>query len=31
MFQGVGLALTAAELWHSLQQKTDAALEEVKA
>lgn len=31
MFQGVGLALTAAELWHSLQQKTDAAIEEVKA
>lgn len=31
MFQGVGLALTAAELWRSLQQKTDAALEEVKA
>lgn len=31
MFQGVGLALTAAELWRSLQQKTDAAIEEVKA
>lgn len=31
MFQGVGLALTAAELWRSLQQKKDAAIEEVKA
>ncbi|MBQ7885420.1 MAG: DUF2029 domain-containing protein [Clostridia bacterium] len=31
MFQGVGLALTAAQLWRSLQQKTDAAIGEVKA
>ena len=31
MFQGVGLALTAAELWRSLQHKTDAATREVKA
>ena len=31
MFQGMGIVLTAAELWRSLQQKTDAAIEEVKA
>lgn len=32
MFQGVGLALTAAELWRSLQQgKADAVMTEVKA
>lgn len=31
MFQGVGVALTAAELWRSLQSKTDAAVMEVKA
>ena len=31
LFQGAGIALTAAELWRSLQKKTDAAMEEVKA
>ena len=31
LFQGVGVALTAAELWRSLQKKTDAAVMGVKA
>jgi len=31
VFQAAGIALTAAELWRSLQRKADAAIEEVKA